>query len=686
MNLKTSYFNTTLFKANLKRFWWVAAIFFVAFLTFGILPVITEHDINGFYAMTVIACIISSVMPTMLFSYLDFPGSVTCMHAFPIKRKAHYITHIFTMYALILVPAVICSIIATPLCADYTEIYIETATPQLIWLNMLVMLIYITVFISAGTLGNMVTGNPIAAIIFTGLFAALPYYSEVIAKSFIKNNLFGMPDSEVISLYATNIDVITPFMKWMAVIWAAMFVASWLLYKYRNLETQGDIISFKFLKPIFVGCVSVFLGLLGYFYFMAMFETDSVFFMLPFGLLGVIISNMLAKKSFTLKGVVRPFTIYIAAVAAVWAVCSFDLTGYERRVPEVSDIASVRITQDLQGANYRAYFNGRAQKNFAGDCNGEPYYYSDPTRLSEMEFTDSADIENVRKLHKYLIENRDIPQVQRMPIIYTLKNGKTVTRYYRLDYGEQYSLLKPLFETKQMRLEKYFIFRNFTKTVTSIYVTDSRILGDNKLFASYYENDEKLKAIYNALEADAMEADAETVMYYNDSEPIQITINYIRPVENKNGKEYKRIGNEISDQVTIGITNGFKRTLGLLNEYGLPEKRTAPEQIAYANISFDYGTVSVKITDKALIAELFNMPYGTSGSESINHAKNNVYRADISFCDNNDNLLFDRHSERSSSWPPFMLREAEKSAKQRSDSDSSTAPAVIVETREAYSY
>lgn len=101
MNLKTSYFNTTLFKANLKRFWWVAVIFFVGFLTFGILPIITDNDIEGFYMMTIIACIISAVMPTILFSYLDFPGSVTCMHAFPIKRKAHYITHIFTIYALI---------------------------------------------------------------------------------------------------------------------------------------------------------------------------------------------------------------------------------------------------------------------------------------------------------------------------------------------------------------------------------------------------------------------------------------------------------------------------------------------------------------------------------------------------------------------------------------------------------
>lgn len=686
MNLKTSYFNTTLFKANLKRFWWVAAIFFVGFLTFGILPIITDNDIEGFYMMTIIACIISAVMPTILFSYLDFPGSVTCMHAFPIKRKAHYITHIFTIYALILVPTIICSAIAAPLCAYRTSpLNYGNAMPHMIWQNLLVMLIYITIFTSAGTLGNMVTGNPISAIAFTGLFAAFPYYTEIIFKSFLNENIFGMPSyNNMVTMQSTRIDCIMPFMKWLAVIWAVMLIASWFLYRFRNLEAHGDIIAFKFLKPIFIGCVSMFLGLLGYFYLMEMLGIHTVFFLLPFGLIGVIISNMLTKKAFTLKGAVKPGTIYIVAVVLVWAVFRFDLTGYERRIPKTSDIASVRITPDITDSRYGAYYNGNFEADYAGSNDGEPYYYSEPMNLSETEFTDSADIENVRTLHKYLIDNRNIRAYRSFPIMYTLKNGKTVKRLYSVNYDDQYDMLKPLFETKQMRLEKYYIFRDFTKTITSINVTDSRILGENKLFATYYENDEKSKAIFEALKEDVMSADAETVMNYNGSEPIQITINYMRPVENEKGKEYKRVGTEMSDQVTIGVTDDFKKTLALLNEYGLPEKRVTPEQIAYAIIRFNHSDNSVKVTDKASVDELYNMPYGTSKSDPIKPTIENVYQADIIFYDVNDIQLFYRTTERPSSWPLFMLYEAKKFADSIPKAEASDTPNVTVEETESF--
>lgn len=652
MNLKTSFFNSTLFKSNIKRFWWVAAIFFIASLTFGNLPLIDSGDTEGFYVITIMACIIAAILPTILFSYLDFAGSVTCLHAFPIKRKAHFITHITTIYALILVPAVICYMVGALYCSttDYRTLS-NAITISALWKMFVVLITYVTIFASGGILANMVTGNPISAIVFSGLFIGFPYYTEIIFSEFLQKNVYGIP-RYTLSFTNLSINEFTPYLTVSFFIWLAIIFISWLLYKNRRLETNGDIISFNFLKPVFIGCVSAFFGLLGYFYLTSLFNLESIFLILPFGLLGVIISNMLAKKAFTIKSAVKPCLIYILGVVVLWAVITFDLSGYENYIPKANDIASVCIANDAT----------KNPPDFAGRRGGVDYYYTDPYNSAELDFTQPEEIEKVQNLHKWLIKNKGNGKDNYtfIPITYTLKDGSTVARLYPVNHTTDKEALAPVYNTKQMHLAKYFIFRDFEKTITSISVKDQRIAGNNKLFNTYAGNSEKGKALLAALSEDAMAADYNTLVNYNSNTLTTIYIAYNRPVETEDAKPAD--SELFGDEVRIGITASFVKTNALLAEYGLLDTIINPEQISYAEVYFYHltqGEKTIKITNKEQILQLYkiNSSYADI-TQSTKLSDDNIYGINISFYDEQEQPLYTLDCETTSNLPAFLISAA----------------------------
>ena len=92
--------------------------------------------------------------------------------------------------------------------------------------------------------------------------------------------------------------------------------------------------------------------------------------MLPFGILGIIIAYMLSKKAFTFKGVWKPALIYIAAVFVLFAVVEYDITGFERRIPDIDDVASVNVAYEQ--FNEDDYNESESYREF----NGKEYYFS----------------------------------------------------------------------------------------------------------------------------------------------------------------------------------------------------------------------------------------------------------------------------------------------------------------------
>lgn len=665
MSLKTSYFNLPLFKSNLKRFWWIGAGVLLAFLTIALLFLFDEETTDGFAVMNAISIGVAGLLPAILFSYLNNSGSVTCLHALPIKRKAHFITNISTIYTLILVPAVIAYIIGFFYCVvDFPRGISD------LWEYFVVLVMLVTISASAGTIGSMITGNTIAAIAFAILFFSLPFYTEGIIKSFLSSNVYGMWDVEYYSLENISIVEINPFMIGWFITAVIGLIVSWFLYKNRKLETNGDIISFKFLKPIFIACVSVFAGLIGYFY-LGVFFDDSIFLMLPFGILGVIVSYMLSKKAFTFKGIWKPLFIYVLFVGVVWSTITFDLTGFEKRVPEIADIESIDMVDvdDFSG-NHNYYI-----------IEGKKYYWNMP--LENYRYYDEQDFENITKFHAKKIEDR-LGGSERVYIVYNLKNGKTLKRVYYASLIDDKEYLEPIYCTEQkLKLNHNWLVGQYP--VSEITISDDRMKNSSKTFELLVGDSERAKLLLEALKKDVSESGYEDIVS-NKNSMTQIQLTYQRELRDEEGNIFYDDAKSRPSYDTFGIPENYKRTTALLREWGLFDAIYKPHEISYVELEFDYmGDEKVKIEDADTIKELYefvsNSKYLYEGRRQYDY----VYNIRISFYNASGKHLFDAHDIRRSTLPtPEVVEVEAKRFALKHGYDYNDTPKVMVEKVEIY--
>lgn len=665
MNLKTSYFNLPLFKSNLKRFWWMGGAVLLGFLTVALLILFDDNSTDGYTIMNVLLIAVAGVMPAIFFSYLNSPGPVTCLHALPVKRKAHFITNIVTVYTLILVPAIIAYGIGFLYCILKEPIHTVDLAE-----NLMALLVCITIAMSAGTLGSMITGNTIAAIAFAGLLFACPFYGEGVLKGFLSANLYGMWDVTYYSMENMSVLDVNPFMLGWFVVAVAGLIVAWFLYKNRRLEANGDIIAFKFLKPLFIACVSLFSGLIGYFY-LGIFFGDSIFLMLPFGILGAVVSYMLAKKAFTLKGIWKPVLIYALFVGVVWAGITFDLTGFERRVPDIDDIESIDMVNVDEFDGMRNY----------QIIEGEKYYYK--ASLEDYRYYDKKDFENITRLHADRIENRTT-DVEKIYISYNLKNGRNLRRVYYASLIDDRELLEPIYCTEQkLKLNHNWLVNKYP--VTEISITDDRVRNSSNTFEILVGDSEKAKLLLDALDKDIREASYEDIVSSSNS-MTRIQLVYQRELINKDGKVIFDDINNHPEHDNFGIPENYERTTALLREWGLYDAIYKPEEVSYVELEFNYiSGERIRITDPQKIKEIYDFVSQSKYMYKDNDMKGRVYSIRAYFCDREGKNIFDSGELTSSHLPlPGVIVNATENVGKAYGGDYLDEPNVIVETADSF--
>lgn len=129
-----------------------------------------------------------------------------------------------------------------------------------------------------------------------------------------------------------------------------------LLYRTRKSEMTGSTVAFPWATPIFkygvAFCTAVALGqFLSYFLFGQYRSSDNdslpgtILCMAAAGLVGYFVAEMLIKKSFRVfRAGAKGAVIVSLALVLLGVAMSFDLTGYEKRVPDESEIESVYYT------------------------------------------------------------------------------------------------------------------------------------------------------------------------------------------------------------------------------------------------------------------------------------------------------------------------------------------------------
>lgn len=598
MNSKTSLFNKTLIKTDLRRFWWLGVLNILAILIFAVYPLymrIPYNNINQYrherlfiysdmYRSTLISVpiiIIFAIAAVLLvFSYINKTAPVSFMHGLPLKRKTHFASHLVSGLTLTLSPAVISAVILLIM-------RINTSFANIVWTSdifkwLLIYAVY-SVFVFSGTLFSaFLSGNSFGAVGIAGGFALLPVVATGFADIFMKTNLYG---------YYAN-DLYT-WLKWVylfpdkilgtgaliyicgAVVLCAL--AYWL-YKIRNLENYGEVVAFAPLRPVFVYLTAAFISALGYMYLSVINGGASLWWILVFGIMGVIAAYMISNKSFSLKGAWKPSSIVFVCFMLLFISVKCDIFGYERRVPKLSKIDGVCLVSD----------DSIRKTTYVPDVGKATF-----TEVYKPIMTNKEDIENVRTLHKAIIKTRETGEglTINLPITYRLSNGRTVRREYNISPKTYDELLGKLYETQEMKYSNYPVCDPTQKEFVSVTISDLRLTS-----LSYYEDN---KEMMNRI-AEAFKKDVENLKYEDDcevhsyvgSQLTKITFSYWKPMKDENGKS---VSEELCKNSPIieshSITPKYENTYALLTELGLYKDLITADKITEIGVNILYYAI-----------------------------------------------------------------------------------------------
>lgn len=628
MKRPASFFNFAIFKSDLKRFWWVSALHAILIFVSCLLPLyITNHEHIGtntlaygktyirselldysifpYFMLAVIAVGIS----VLLFSYLNSKSAVAQIHAVPVKRVTLFITHSLFGICALTAPVLINALVLL-LMRTNPNIQQVVSVGHILWW-VLTQISYALIGFSFATFIGLFTANSVAHIVFTYIFAVLPLAFEAAIRALMNLHLHGY------YFYGTGITATTDFLYFgidkmctatyplIYLLYAIVLLGlALIIYRLRDLENTAEVIAFPKLKPFFVYGVSLCMGVAGYFYLTAITDAKSLFMIIPFGILGLVIANMVAKKAFTIKGIIKPSVALLISAVIFVALFELDITGFETRVPKVSEVESVAVTKrsvEMLMQTRTINING-AQRVERGAYIPELY--------------DAEDIENVIKFHsvktKDKAESRD--QIDPIYITYNLKNGKTLVRQYSVNLRNEQSLLKPIMETEEYKRCIFPVTSGETESINAVTINDTRCGTFGKYFAEKPADTEIINKICAALKKDIENAKYEEFAYGES------TLTYIE-IEEWIPWYYE--GTDIlvpQDESYGGYTDyyqyyvrpSYTNTIAVLSELGLYNTIPAPESYNKASIivndfmkNLDEPKVVVtKIADKETEADL----------------------------------------------------------------------------------
>lgn len=459
MKSKISFFNAGIFKSMLKRFWPLWTAYFAVWFMCLPLPLLVAR-LQGVKesAVTVVtaamktsveASVVSGFLMGILaamavFGFLYNSRSCGMIASTPVCREAvfcsAYLAGVLPVLAANLFIAVLNWLFTLSSGIEGACIFKMNAI--LFAVNSMEFLIFFSISAFIAMLTANIVALPALYLIFNFVFLGMEYVVRMLYGMFV----FGyneLPDcilefmSPLIYLFTRigiNVNISTEsaavsLTNWSAllgyIIAAVVFsVTALLLYRKRRMESAGDVIAVKSLRPVFkfcvTACAALCFGLLFFVIISTLFTSLSMsMLVLSAGLIigafiGYFASEMLLKKSFhVFKGNWKGFVITIILCIVFAFVCVTDLFDLSSQLPDVDDIEMIV-------------------------CNREAGGY---------DVTERSDIEAILKVNKAIIDDRDkyeglddtdYESVGYVSLRYKLRDGRVICRGYTLLIDDNY--------------------------------------------------------------------------------------------------------------------------------------------------------------------------------------------------------------------------------------------------------
>ena len=316
-----------------------------------------------------------------VFSYLYASRSVGMLHALPLRREGLFLTNYLSGLLFLLLPN-----LAVFLLALAAEVFAGTVVFSSLFTWLVVVSLFGLFFYSFAVFCAMFTGHVLALpafyVVLNGLAAGLCWVFSRMAEEF----LFGFTSAawlEKLGVWLTPVlllseachvqyDTITdaagnsmlgdPYFAGLG--YASLYALIGLVlaglalaaYRRRHLESAGDVVSVRWVRPVFkygvAFCTAVTLSTVFYYVLDPLLPRGPwtlLVLMVVWGAAGCFVAEMLLCKSFwVFRGAWKGCVVFLPA-----AMCAmeFDITGFEGRVPDAAEVQSAHLS-GMESAPY----------------------------------------------------------------------------------------------------------------------------------------------------------------------------------------------------------------------------------------------------------------------------------------------------------------------------------------------
>ena len=498
MKLRTSFFNGTIFRKDLTRFYPVWAVY----LVFGLILSCSnlqfdyhqqaKYWINFLPFMSALLCVYALLVSQLLFGEL-FQGRLCyAIHALPVRREGLFFSHFTAGLVIGIGPNALLSLVAMLGMGQLWPV-------GLLWLAA-TALIYVA-FFGMAVFSMHCAGNRFAAVAIYGLINSLAALIFMFFESFYLPMLHGVQISSVAQDW---VELFTPVIGlssrggWVEILHApgcknfhyssyrgdlgncvyqieslgAIWIyagilaalgllfsgAALLIYRKRQLEDAGDFVSFKPIGFVFTLLASVAMGSLCY--YVAMQDYAGLFIGL---VLGFFICRMLLERSVKVFGKRNwvKLVALLAAVALSLGLTWVDASGITRIVPDLADVESVTLADGYLSQNRLEKLNTENPASEYG-------------KNGMMTLTKPEQIQDIMQVHRLMIRDKSdsISNTQRYTIHYVLKNGKTLTRYYYIPQDSEAMQLLERFINSGRFVLGFDTAQQLTEHLRMVYIYD----------------------------------------------------------------------------------------------------------------------------------------------------------------------------------------------------------------------
>ena len=456
MRSATSYFNGTLYRKTLARFWPLWGLWAVGWLFLVPLRLLNAYlsdyhfraysaqqsllwdaqDLPDILTSGVFLALFFAILCAMaVFGYLYNHRSACWTHALPMRREALFNTQYLAGLSMMLLPLLAAAVLTAIVEVSFLpmENWGEVLAALLTWL--LAQCGLCLFFFSFAAFCAMFTGHILALPAFygilNGLAAGLWFLVDALMNEFYYGYA-GTPGALTVVEYLTPAGALTQAVRWWiedglsspgivagyAVVGVGLALVSLYVYRRRHVETAGDVVAVAVVRPLFKYGVSFCSGLAFGMFTAAFFGWSDLPILIPcilvWTVVGYFAAEMLLKKSFRVLKAWRGAAVMAAVMLALCLVCLMDVFGVVNRVPAAARVQSVHVEIDM----------------------GYPY---DAGRTLSADFTDAVQIEKVLALHRAIVDCREDEgrgfdsesDYTSAYFTYTLSGGGKLDRRYR---------------------------------------------------------------------------------------------------------------------------------------------------------------------------------------------------------------------------------------------------------------